>query len=63
MGLPIIKQLNADLNDRKASRGLLVTTSFFTRPALSYIEQAKYRLSGTDYDGLVAWLSLIREND
>ena len=62
VGLPIIKQLNADLRDRRASRGLLVTTSYFTKPALSYIEQAKYRLSGADFDVLLGWLNKIRTN-
>jgi restriction system protein len=60
VGEPIIKQLHADVNDRKASRGLVVTTSFFTGPALRYIESSKYRLSGADFDSLQNWLARLR---
>ena len=62
VGLPIIKQLNADHRDRRASRGLLVTASCLTNPALSCIEQAKYRLSGAASDILLEWLNRIWTN-
>lgn len=53
---PIVKQLAADVTDRKASHGLVVTTSAFSKPALQYIEERKYILSGADYDKLCQWL-------
>jgi restriction system protein len=62
VGQPVVKQLNADIYDRKATRGLIVTTSYFTKPALDYIEQAKYRLSGADFDKLQLWLDRIRHS-
>lgn len=60
VGEPIIKQLHTDVNDRKASRGLVVTTSFFTGPALKYIESSKYRLSGADVALLQKWIARLR---
>lgn len=60
VGQPIVKQLNADVYDRKASRGLVVTTSYFTKPALNYIEQVKYRLSGADIDKFHSWIRSIK---
>jgi restriction system protein len=47
---PVVKQLFADVCTRNASRGLVVTTSTFTRPALEYIRQFRYRLAGADID-------------
>jgi hypothetical protein len=57
VGEPIIKQLHADVNDRKASKGLVVTTSFFTSTALKYIESSKYRLAGADFVHLQKWIA------
>jgi restriction system protein len=60
VGEPIIKQLHADVNDRKASKGLVVTTSFFTGPVLKYIESSKYRLAGADFEYLQQWIGRLR---
>jgi len=53
---PIVKQLLADVFDRRASHGLVVTTSTFSRPALQYIDERKYVLSGADFEKLEQWL-------
>jgi restriction system protein len=60
VGEPIIKQLHADVNDRKASKGVVVTTSFFTSTALKYIESSKYRLAGADFFNLQKWIARLR---
>jgi len=60
VGEPIIKQLHADVNDRKASKGLVVTSSFFTSTALKYIESSKYRLAGADFDKLQGCIAHLR---
>lgn len=57
---PIVKQLKTDVSDRQASRGLVVTTSTFTRPALDYIHEYRYRLSGADIEKLREWLEKVR---
>ncbi len=60
IGEPIIKQFRTEVDDRKATRGLIVTTSSFTSTALKYIESAKYRLAGADYEKLKEWLAQLR---
>ena len=57
---PIVKQLAADVSDRKASHGLVVTTSAFSMPALQYIEERKYVLSGADYEKVKQWLNRLK---
>lgn|GEM_PF-5898622 len=57
---PVIKQLYADVADRQATRGLVVTSSYFTSTALKYMEIHKYRLGGADRDRLLGWLESLR---
>jgi len=56
VGEPVVKQLYADVDLRRATHGLLVTTSHFTRDALKRIEEVKYRLAGRDLDALQDWM-------
>ena len=59
VGEPIVKQLYADVQLRNATRGLLVTTSFFSSDALKLIEANKYRLVGRNFDDVVAWMKKV----
>lgn len=59
VGEPVVKQLHADVNDRLASRGLVVTSSTFTRPAIDYIERFRYRMAGADFANLKQWTAEI----
>jgi len=54
--------LKANVFDKNASSGLVVTTSTFTKPAWDYINQAKYRLAGADQQKLQEWLAYIKKN-
>lgn len=56
VGEPIIKQLYADVLTRNATRGLIVTTSSFTKDALKFIESLRYRLTPADFAKLQDWL-------
>jgi restriction endonuclease Mrr len=60
VGQPTIKQLHADVSDRDASKGLIVTSSSFSRDAKKYIDLYKYKLTGKDFDDLRAWIAEIR---
>lgn len=60
VGEPVVKQLYADVTRRNATRGLLVTTSTFTAPALAMIEDVRYRLAGKDIDRLKEWFHHLR---
>jgi restriction endonuclease Mrr len=53
---PTVKQLCMDVEDRDATRGLIVTTSTFTSVALKYIEVKKHRVSGADRGKLEQWV-------
>lgn len=55
VGEPVVKQLYADVVNRRATRGMAVTTSSFTRTALDYIERLKYQMSGVDHSKLREW--------
>lgn len=61
VGRPIIQQLNSNIYDKNATSGLVVTTSSFSRPALEYIAQAKYRLRGADNIKIKEWLSRLSQ--
>lgn len=56
VGEPIVKQLYADVTTKNATRGLVVTTSTFTKDALKLIESLKYKLSPVDFEKLKEWL-------
>jgi hypothetical protein len=57
VGVPILKQLYAEVTDREATKGILVTNSFFTSCALDYIDVHRYRLEGADGERLATWLA------
>jgi len=61
IGEPVIKQLHADVRDRDASKGLLVTSSSFSSVAKSYIDMYKYKLQGKDFASLKTWIDQVRE--
>ena len=61
VGEPIVKQLAYEVNEREATRGLIVTTSTFTEDALKLIEEKRYKLSGKDFDHFQRWVRQARE--
>ena len=61
VGRPIIQQLHSNVYDHNASSGLVVTTSSFSRPAIEYIAQAKYRLRGADHSTIKKWLTTLKD--
>ena len=56
---PVVKQLWADVLHRGATRGLVVTTSWFTREALKYVSLHKHQLDAADFDRIKEWLRLL----
>ena len=56
---PVVKQLWADVLHRGATRGLAVTTSWFTKDALKYVSLHKYQLEAADFDRVREWLMLL----
>ena len=62
VGEPVVKQLYGDIESRKATKGLLVTTSSFTATALGYIESIKYRMSPIDFDKLQNMIAALKKD-
>jgi restriction system protein len=59
----VVKELYGTVEEKRATRGLIVTTSTFTAPALDFIERLRYRVAGQDFDKLQAWLHRVRGAD
>lgn len=56
VGIQPVRSLYGVVNDEHATKGILVTTSSFTRPAEEFIERNKWVLEGRAFDGIVNWL-------
>jgi hypothetical protein len=61
VGVAIVRALHGVTHDERATKGILVTTSSFTKPATAFIERNQWTLEGRDYDGLLNWLALYEE--
>jgi len=60
VGVELIRALYGVVEADKATAGLLVTTSYFTKGAKSFHESLKHRLSLRDHDDLIEWLKMIQ---
>lgn len=56
VGVGIVRELHGVVEDEKANKGVIVTTSWFSKEAKRYLERNQWRLSGTDFIGLNSWL-------
>ena len=56
VGLHLIRELADSVRELKASKGIIVTTSFLTKGALDRVERDKYTLGKVDRDDLKAWI-------
>ena len=52
----VVRQLYGVLTQERATAGLIVTTSYFTRDALSFRESIKHQMGLKDYKELSAWI-------
>lgn len=64
VGVGIVRGLYGVVEAKKATRGLIATTSFFTRDAQAEQQKLKYRLALADYNDLVdhlrTWSQLLK---
>ena len=56
IGVGMVRSLYGIGQQRRASMSMLVTTSFFTKPARQFQERVRYQLSLRDYNDLIIWL-------
>lgn len=57
VGVALVRALYGVVEMHRATSGLLVTTSHFTRGAIAFQRAVEHRLALRDYDGLRYWLS------
>lgn len=64
VGLSVIRELADTRNEFKASKGIIVTSTYLTRDALARIQRDKYILGKVDRDDLNEWIqrTLFRYN-
>lgn len=60
VGITAVQRLHGVVQSENANKGLLVTTSSFTKPARRFMAKTPWLLEGQDLDGIVKWL---KEND
>lgn len=61
VGVGVVRQLHGVVDDERATKGILVTTSTFTRGAKTHLERNKWRLEGRDLTGVLDWLNSYQE--
>lgn len=59
VGLQVIRELADTRNEHKASKGIIVTTTFLTRGALERVRRDQYLLGKVDRDDLMKWIDAI----
>ena len=56
VGLDIIQRLYGLAEQEQATKGILVTTSSFTKPAMDFIREHEWRLEGIDFNKFQEWI-------
>ncbi len=59
VGVSVVRALYGTVEEEKASKGLIVTSSYFTKGAIQFKDKVGYRLGLADYESLVAWIRSI----
>ncbi len=58
VGVKIVREVLGTLQASRATAGLIVTTSYFTRDAKEFAEQVRYQMSLRDYVDIRKWLGM-----
>jgi restriction system protein len=56
----VARQLYGVVQQEQATGGIIVTTSYFTKPAKDFAKKVPYQLFLTDFDNLSRWLKRIK---
>ena len=56
VGVDIVRALYGVVESERATKGLVATTSHFTKGAIDYRDSVRYRLELSDYDRICEWL-------
>jgi restriction system protein len=60
VGVSIVRELHGVVHEKRATAGVLVTSSFFTRGAKDFQERSPYQLKLHDYIALQQWLGILK---
>jgi hypothetical protein len=60
VGIGIVQRLNGVVQERRATAGILATTSYFTKPAKDFQKSIRFQLGLRDFDDIVGWLRVAR---
>jgi restriction endonuclease Mrr len=63
VGVGIVRSFFGVVNDVGATKGVVVTTPFFTKQAHDISSRNKTRLALMDYDEVASWLKRMDEKD
>ena len=59
VGVGVVRQILGVTSQNQGTKGLVVTSSYFTAPAKALEKRFEYRLALKDYDDLVEWIRAI----
>lgn len=57
VGIELVQRLHGVAMAKKATKGILATTSTFTKDAVDFAAPLQYQLGLSDYDAIVDWIS------
>ena len=60
VGVEIVRGLYGVVEAKRATRGIIATTSYFTKGAKSFRNQVKHRIGLADFDVLAKFLQEVR---
>lgn len=60
VGIGVVQRLYGVVEQHRATKGIIVTTSSFTKDAKEVAELSKHRLVLNDYSNLASWLKMFR---
>lgn len=56
VGILPVRSLHGVVQDERATKGIIATTSTFTAPAREFLERNRWTLEGRDFEGVIDWL-------
>jgi len=56
VGVEVVRGLYGVVEQQRATRGLIATTSFFTKDAMAFRDSVQYRLALADFDQITQFL-------
>ena len=63
VGVSLVRALYGIVEEEKASAGLLITTSYFTKEAFNFRDRIEHRMSFKDYSNLNEWIKTFKKID